>query len=327
MAHATRWLGIINLLALLHVHPAIAAKRTPSHADTLFTTAVAKMNAKDYDTACPMLTESYRLDPTPGVLFTLAFCEYETNKLVSARAKFAEFLQSCKTMPTTQQDRFRERMTIASDKLHLLEKEVPKLTLTLPMNVPAGLQVFLDEKELSSKAFNQPMELDVGDHIVRTDVPTRFPLSQKIRLERAANITHQLKLPDPAIQPEVADSMRKPATALHVGGGIALGIGGAGFVTWAATGSWALANKDNVTKNCNWSGCNSDGLEALAKGRVVANIASTGLGIGIAGAAIGTVMLLVNRKREANDAAKMGTQISVMNMGLAGTGLSVKGVF
>src|SRR5690242_13425871 len=49
-----------------------------------FDYGLAEMEAGRYATGCPALAESYRLDPHPGVLFTLAECENRAGKLASA---------------------------------------------------------------------------------------------------------------------------------------------------------------------------------------------------------------------------------------------------
>lgn len=218
MIHAKWFVAILGIGSALQANPAQAAKKPLTRSDKLFSDAVAKMNAKDYDAACPMLKESYQLDPTPGVLFTLAFCEYETSKLIGARSKFAIFLKTCEAMPAAQQERFRERIIIAGDKLNLLAKEIPMVTLTLPSSVPTGTQVFLDDREIQNTAFARPMEVEVGNHIVRVEVPERFPLSQKIRLGRAERISHEVKVPDLPIRPELENTAQKPTTALRIGG-------------------------------------------------------------------------------------------------------------
>lgn len=77
-----------------------------------------------------------------------------------------------------------------------------------------------------------------------------------------------------------------------LGGGIALSIGGAGFVTFAVAGAMALGEHDRLRRDCAQPGmvCNATSLNELNLRNTVADI---GLGIGIAGATAGIIMLAV----------------------------------
>ena len=77
---------------------------------------------------------------------------------------------------------------------------------------------------------------------------------------------------------------------LMLGGGIALGIGGAGFVTFAVAGAMALSEHDRLRMACMGTGCTSASLSELNLRNTVADI---GLGLGIAGATAGIIMLAV----------------------------------
>ncbi len=77
-----------------------------------------------------------------------------------------------------------------------------------------------------------------------------------------------------------------------LGGGIALGIGGAGFVTFAVAGVMALSERGDLRAYCMQPGttCNAASLSELNLRNTVADI---GLGLGIAGATAGIIMLAV----------------------------------
>ena len=48
-----------------------AAAQDVASAEALFDRGLAGMRAGNYEVGCPALSESYRLDPRPGTLFTL----------------------------------------------------------------------------------------------------------------------------------------------------------------------------------------------------------------------------------------------------------------
>ena len=61
------------------------------------------MLAGRYDTGCPELAESYRLDPAPGTLFTLAECERKGGNIATALARYDDYLQLFNRMSPDEQ--------------------------------------------------------------------------------------------------------------------------------------------------------------------------------------------------------------------------------
>src|SRR5438477_5379956 len=78
-------------------------------AEALFNKGLADMQAGHYDTGCPSIAESYRLDPRPGTLFTLAECEAKGGKLATAVARYEDYLQLFARLTPDQQAKQKGR--------------------------------------------------------------------------------------------------------------------------------------------------------------------------------------------------------------------------
>jgi hypothetical protein len=124
-------------------------------------------------------------------------------------------------------------------------------------------------------------------------------LENRVMLEaRLVNLRARIAAeaaPDPDPQTTRPDVQPSPTASngsgdLMLGGGIALGIGGAGFVTFAVAGVMALGERDRLRDDCMVEPCDASSLSELNLRNTVADI---GLGLGIAGATAGIIMLAV----------------------------------
>src|ERR1043165_6485015 len=91
-----RWQGrtlgaCVATVAMLVAGPAFAQE--DAAAEALFNKGLSEMEAGHFDTACPTLKESQRLDPRMGTLFTLAECEAKGGMIASAVAHYDEYLR------------------------------------------------------------------------------------------------------------------------------------------------------------------------------------------------------------------------------------------
>src|SRR5690349_18849014 len=129
-------LPLAPLLIALSAPPA-SAQNVPA-AEALFNKGVEDMNAGRYKTGCAAIGESYKLDPLPGALFTLAECHAKAGNIATAVARYDEYLRVFAGLSPAQQAKQRTKgrdKTAAAQKAELGPK-VPELTLTLPASAP-----------------------------------------------------------------------------------------------------------------------------------------------------------------------------------------------
>ncbi|HWA76983.1 MAG TPA: hypothetical protein VG937_31830 [Polyangiaceae bacterium] len=112
--------------------------------------------------------------------------------------------------------------------------------------------------------------------------------------------------PPPAALPPTA-----PAPTPVAGSGsnhtlayVMLGVGGAGLITGSVTGLMAMSKKSSL--DCPNSKCPTPEHDTLDSAKTLATISTIGFGVGIAGAAVGVVLLVTGGKSEAAPTAQVG---------------------
>ena len=136
-----------------------------------FDMGVKAMTAGDFEHGCPAIRESYRLDPRPGTLFTLAECEAKWGKVASAVAHYGDYLGLYAAMPRDRQTGQHGRNEIAAQQKAALSPRVPHLLVALPASAPPGTVVRRDDAELGAASLGIALPVDPGEHVVTTQAP------------------------------------------------------------------------------------------------------------------------------------------------------------
>src|SRR5687768_9416479 len=108
------WSGACALLLVLSLSGSVWGQS--SEAEQQYRRGLSAFQAGDYVTACRALAESYRLEPLPGALFTLATCEMRGGKIAAAAARYSEFLTLIESLPPEQRAAQEERRIVAEDE-------------------------------------------------------------------------------------------------------------------------------------------------------------------------------------------------------------------
>jgi hypothetical protein len=285
--------GLLSALALA----APAAAQDVAAAEALFNRGLADMQAGQFETGCPALGESYRLDPRLGALFTLAECEARRGRIASAVSRYGDYLALFSRLSPEAQAQQKGREKIAANKRAELTPVIPELTLSLPKDAPHGTMVKRGDELLSDAALGVAQLLDPGEYVVTTQAPggpvteLRVTIAkgdkQQITLEvkPPASVTPDAAPPSPHQRPESGSK------AWRTGAFIAGGVGAAGLVAGAITGGYALAQKGVVAANCNQGFvCNRDGKLAADRGKMSGWVSTISFGVGLAG--VGTAVVL-----------------------------------
>jgi tetratricopeptide (TPR) repeat protein len=107
--------GSLALLGLMQPVAARAQTSSASEADALFHRGKERLAAGDYAEACPLLAESYSLDPASGTLLALAVCHEREGKLATAFTEYGE------VAVRSRAERRKDRAGAARDKAAELE--------------------------------------------------------------------------------------------------------------------------------------------------------------------------------------------------------------
>lgn len=286
-------------------------------AGALFDKGVADMQAGVFETACPAIEESQKLDPHPGTLFTAAECQAKWGKLATAVAHYQDYVGVVSRLPDDQQARHHARVETANAQIAKLKPSVPLLTLSLPATAPAGTAVSRDGVQLQGAALGLALPVDPGEHVIVTRAPggqdstisislapgqskqleltvTAAPLAAPVAPPAApeAGTNSESALPHPT---HTGEQVRSKTPAYIIGG-----IGVAGIVVGGVTGFMVLGKKSTVSSQCTDHLCSPAGVNAANSGKTLGLVSDIGFGVGIAGLATSAILLLTQPKAESS---------------------------
>lgn len=257
-------------------------------AEALFREARELVAKGDFAQACAKFRESNRLDPAVGTVFNLADCEEKQGHLAQAWTLFQEVVQK---LPESD-----ERHAIAAKRAAALEPRLPRLTLRLAPNAPAGTRVVRDGTELGSASFGSALPLDPGTHRLVVDADGREPKEFVVTLgERESRALEVMPGPARAEQGPVAPLPPEPSSGSgrKTLGYVLAGVGVAGLVTGIVAGVMVLGDKSTVDANCDDDKrCNAEGLDAAERGKTMGIVTTVGLVTGAVGLGAGTYLIV-----------------------------------
>jgi len=255
--------------------PEATPKAGKSPAETLFDRGLEDMLAGHYETACPALAESFRLDPAPGALFTLAECEMGSGRLATAQTHYRDYLDRVEHMTEEGQARQQQRVDVAKDKLAELEGKVPTLTLRLPMDAPADVVVKRDGELVAPAMLGQPLPVDPGEYTITVEGPDRRSTEQRVSVKEGGREDLLLL---------VGRQSDPPLHGMEVGAIIAGSVGLAGLVGGTIAGAVAVGKKGTIDDECVNRQCTQKGLDAVDAGQAAGTASTVLLIIGAVGA-------------------------------------------
>jgi hypothetical protein len=129
----------------------------------LYDQALAAMDAKDYETACPKLEAALRLEPSAiGGRLTLGECYEAAGRLASAWAAFVSAEQAAKQANQPErQEKARKRV----EALRLLLATV-RIVVADEAKTLRRLKVLRDRVEVGAEQWDVPIPIDRGSHVI-----------------------------------------------------------------------------------------------------------------------------------------------------------------
>jgi hypothetical protein len=247
MSFRRSWLAVALVLS-----PRLGLAQDPAAAaQALFENGRDLLRSGKVDAACPKLAESQRLQPATGTLLALAICHQTQGKLATAWVEFSE------VAARAAKDGQLERESHARSQIVLLKPRLSTLELRVPPEVEAlaGLEVRMDGIVVGKSAWNVPVPVDGGEHVVEVraadhdpwhhtvsvaeereailaQVPPLVPspLTARVNAERAEQrpaVMHQTAAPHP---PTPREPLSRSSPALRWTGIAAAGAGAAALV-------------------------------------------------------------------------------------------------
>lgn len=300
--------GSVLLAALWIVPFSAKAQDNVAAAGALFEQGLAEMQRGQFESGCPKLAESVRLDRRAGALFTTAECYALWGRVATAVDRYKEFLNWYQDMTPAEREKQSERAAVAEQKHTELAPLVPTLTMRLAPGAPQGTVVKLNGKELGEGSLNTPLPLDPGEYSLSTQAPGGAVHEQKIKLKsrELKSIDLEVKAADTSSKVPISGTSGRRSAAY-----ISMGLGAASLITGGILGIVLLGKKGDIDEHCGSAVGQSDPKRCDDIGVAAAQSIDGPMGIvspvllGLGAAALGTGLFLyfTEPKTEAPSAA------------------------
>ena len=315
--------GAALLVALVTANASAQVNYPPNAAEDLYRSGLAEFQAGDYLHACPALAESYRLDPLPGALFTVATCELKAGKIASAFSRFGEFIHLADSLTPAQQLQQQTRRTVAEQQRRDLSVDLPYVRIALQGRSPSDTQIYLNGTLLLPESIGLELAVDPGEQVVEQRRGSRSLGIQRVVVakgERKA-VTVLLVEAPPVVAAVPVATVQRSANALHTLGYALAGTGVAGLALGSVTGLLALREKGIVHDECNGTKCSTRGKAAADSGKADGLVSTVSFGAGIAGLALGAALLLSPSRPASSVAHPRWPEVSIAPQRIIVTGV------
>jgi hypothetical protein len=285
-----------------------AASPSQKQAQALVKQGKQLMDARQYARACSMFAESQSLAPSPSTLLQLALCHEKEGKVATAYGEFNSAVsQARSTDPAAK---------TARQHADALSAKLPRLTLKVPFGYDGkNLSVTLDGQPVGSSSWNLPNSIDPGPHKVTATAKGNPPWVTTIVVtgpgdERTVEVLapqrkeaspeetahKEAKLENPfegeTGSPKQEDEGARPhgphgpiAGIVTLSAGIAVTSLGLYF------GYQAISLREDSNNRCR-PGCDQEGVDLNNRAKTNAWLSNFGVGLGLAGVAVGAYILL-----------------------------------
>jgi hypothetical protein len=153
--------SLLVALGLLLASPcALAQAEDQAAARSLFDEGRKLLKAGKLDEACPKLEAAAKLYSSPGILLNLGDCYEKSGRTASAWTEFGE------SAAAAERAERRDQAAEARRRQAALEPKLSRLAVQVPREVP-GLVVSRDGTDLAPAAWGSPIPIDAGAHKIR----------------------------------------------------------------------------------------------------------------------------------------------------------------
>lgn len=302
MVRCLRVASVVGLALVLHARAAHAGD--PAAAREQLKIGYALSQEGKCALALPHLEESLRLDPKAITLLNLANCEEKVGKLTEALGHWvdARSRAQMESAPPIEEE--------AAKRAVALEKRMPRLTIAVPGERIAGMEIVRDGVVLGPVSIGTPLPVNPGRHTIVVRAPGHEPQSSEIEIAEGEAKSVDLAVGPPARSaPETTNTPRatsRTSPLVYVGFGTAAVGLGVSAVTGLIAMNRANACPDRVCPD-------RDALDGIESGRTLGWISTGAFVVGAVGLGLGIYGLVVSSKtNEANVTVGLGPSGAVL---------------
>ena len=312
-------ISTLAMIAVLLGAPTVTLADDVEQAKTLFDQGLGDFLAGRYEKACPAFDRSYRLDPRPGTLFTLAECEAHRGRVATAVARYTEYLALYRQFVPRKQQEQKDRADKSRSQIETLSPQIPFVTVRLPEGAPEDVEVRHDGSTLPVLSLSAPLAVDPGENVFAAQVPggpvieSRIEVKAGERKELVLTLQRTEPAPVPTVTatataiaplvtvtasapPPIEDPPRADVRMFRLGA-LAVGtVGVVGIGLGVVSGAFALDAKSVVSRECTRVGardvCSAAGVTAGEQLKVLGAASTASFAIGAVGLLSAGVLLL-----------------------------------
>jgi hypothetical protein len=270
----------VALVIALACATEVAAQPAAATAEAMFKQGKQLMAAGKLPEACAAFEASQNAEPAISTLLNLANCREKNGELASAWGLFRDAERQTRSGTDAAS---KQMHATAAARATSLEPRIPHLTIVVAKDRRVdGLQIVRDSKAIEPVAWNQPLPIDGGKHVIEASAPGRTPWKMTVEVglhddnktievpELAAQAAHKVVVVDTAPAPVPRRHERRIAPWIATGVAVGAAGAGIGFEFWArSTYNNALAEPDPVKQGSTWQSANTkrylaDGLGGVA---------------------------------------------------------------
>lgn len=283
-----------------------------ANADSLFDRGKELLEKGQFEEACPLLSESLRLDFALGTLLYLSDCQEQIGQTASAWSGFK------KAEAIAKKRNEAEREQKAHARVVVLEAKLSMLTISVAEeNKSIGVVVKRNGVEVGAPAWGQSLPVDPGEQKIEATAPGYKPWSTTIDVPKGRGET-SASVPPLEKAPEVdkpSNGLTLDGRAMRISG---LALGGAGLLGLAlgtGFGIDAIKTYDDAIGTCengDPTQCTADGVQLQHDASRSAVISTVTFTLGAVFLAGGTALFFLAPKSAAK-APKVGAYLDDKN--------------
>jgi hypothetical protein len=308
---------LAGIVLLLCSEAAAEPAADVAQAETLFQEAKELLKAKRYAEACPKLEESLRLDRATGTLIALAICHEGEGKSATAWTEFAE------AVVAAQKNGRTDRIEFARDRARALSLQLSRLEVRVPPDVASvpGLQIKRDGVVLGTAVWSSSVPVDPGLHTIEASAPGMRAWASTVQIathgdQQIVTVPLMERLEARPIEAPRREVSPRSGAAQRTAGWVVGGAGVAALGVGTYFGLRAISHHNQATDRCSPTFCTDpEAVRLNDDAKVSANISTVGVGLGIAGVALGSILVLTAPARRP-DATKATLWIGPGTLGL-----------
>lgn len=311
-----------------------SARADNASAKELFHKAQDLYDSGEFEGALPLFREVYAQTSSPNARLYIARSLRDAGRTTEAYEEMAAVAKEAGQRAEAE-PKYEGTRDAALKELVPLEAKVARLTLAIA-ETPTGTEVTINDEPFDLSKLGSEVALLPGEIVVKVQAPGRDMVRRSLELSGGEAKTLAMALPaarpddGPDEGPDEGDGGgMSPIRAAGIG---VAGLGAAGIVVFAVTGSMSKSKFDEVEAACDGKKCTDEGFaEDIDDGKTLETIANISLIAGGVLLAAGVTMIVMGEDEPSDEALRIGVMPLVAGSdradGMPGGFVSVSGAF